>query len=290
MWFWYALGSAVASAISVIYNKKLLAGNVRASTLSWFLFVFSIPIILILSLRLGFPDVNTFFIMAILAAGFAFSSAKTLQLHLFKHNALSEVYSLQSISPLTLYFFGLLFLSEEIKGTALLGIVVMSAGIYLLKFERGNRNILHPIIALLKTRSALLYFVVIILSNITAVSEKFALRNMSSTNNPLYVTLWETVMIAFFTSIFMIKRNPGWAKEVKENFWRLSLAGFMYFFVAAFVIWGFREGPVALVASIKKLEVLLVMILSYVFFKERPSRYVYLGIILALVATVLIRL
>src|SRR3990167_2903843 len=166
MWFWYALGSAVASAISVTYNKNLLGGNVRASTLSWFLFVFSIPIILILSLRLGFPDVNTFFILAILAAGIAFSAAKTLQLHLFKHNALSEVYSLQSISPLTLYILGLVFLSEEIKATALTGIIVMTLGIYLIKFERGNRNIFHPIISLLKSRVAILYFVVILLSNL----------------------------------------------------------------------------------------------------------------------------
>lgn len=290
MWFWYGLVGAIASAISVTYNKKLLTGGIRASTLSWFLFVFSIPIILIFSFRLGFPNVNLFFILAVLAAGIAFSAAKTLQLHLFKHHALSEIYSLQSISPLTLYLFGLIFLSEKVTPAALAGIVVMAVGIYLLKFERGNKNIFHPITAILKTRSALLYLAVIFLSNLTAVSEKFALRNMASVKNPLYVTLWETVMILFFTSLFMIKRNREWAKEVKENFWSLSLAGLVYFFVSASVIWGFREGPIALVSSIKKLEVLFVMILSYVFFKERPSRYVYLGVILALVATVLIKL
>jgi uncharacterized membrane protein len=53
---------------------------------------------------------------------------------------------------------------------------------------------------------------------------------------------------------------------------------------------GLKDGPVALVSAIKKLEVLFVLGISYFVFKERPSKYVYIGVILMLISVILIKL
>jgi len=290
MWFWYALAGALASSISVVFNKRVLNTKVRASTLSWFLFAFSTPVAWIITLKIGIPKVNNIFFLAILFSSIVFSIGKTLQLHIFKHNPLSDVYTLQAIGPITLYLLGLIFLGEQVKRLAIFGILIMAIGIYILKFKRGTKNLLHPFISLLTNRATLLYLVVILMANLTALSEKVAIHNMPSNATPVYITAWEGVFMSIFTFSIMINRNKNWINEIKSNIKDLSIAGFIYFFVSILIIFGFQAGPIALVASIKKVEVLFVLFLSYFFFKERPSRFVYLGTVFMLIAVFLIKL
>ena len=116
MWFWYALLSALVSAVSVILNKKALK-NINASLVSWALFAFSIPFLIYPAFKDGWPKLNIIFWIAITASVVMFAYAKTLALKSLKGSLMSEVVPLAFFSVLFQYIFGLIFYSEILKIT-----------------------------------------------------------------------------------------------------------------------------------------------------------------------------
>jgi drug/metabolite transporter (DMT)-like permease len=289
MWFWWALASAVVSGISVTFNKRVLNRGVHSSVVSLSLFVtltlISIPLLLLNST--GATD-STFFVAAFVSA-FVFSIAKTIALKIYKENNLSDIYPLASIAPVTLYLLSILFLQEHIKFSGVMGILLMASGVYILNFSKGNKDLLHPLKHFYRNKYSLLFVGGIILSNISSIAEKIAIKH-TFPSNVYHLAFWENFFLTIIIGGYVIKTNKDWLKEIKDHFWNLVIAGVLFSLLYYLVIFGFKEGPISLVSAIKKLEVLFVLIISYVFFKERPTKRVYIATLVMLIAVLLIKL
>ncbi len=290
MWFWYALSAALVSGVSVILNKKVLNKGVHSSVVSFSLFFFStiIALIFLIANQSGILNHQTFFIATGIAA-ITIAIGKTLQLNIFKQNNLSEIYPLSSFSPLILYILGLFTLNETIKTTATLGLFIMVAGVYLVNYRSDNKDFLHPIKHIFRHKFSLLYLFALFLSSIASISEKIAINNTLN-NNIFYLAFWENIFLTSLIGAYVLKTNKNWLIEVKDNLSSLILTGLIFTLIYFLSMSGFKDGPVALFSTIKKLEVLVVLVLSNIFFHERPSKYVYIGAFLMLIAVVLIKL
>lgn len=242
---------------------------------------------LLLNDNSGSVGVN--FFKATIIAAVVFAISKTLQLNIFKQNNLSDIYPLASLSPLTLYFFGIVFLNEQIKNTALLGIIIMVIGIYMINFKSNKNDLLHPFKEILKNRFAMLFLVAIILSNITAIAEKSAINDTLG-GNIYFLIFFENLFLTIIMLFYVIRTNKNWIIEIKAHFSNLLIAGIIYSALSLLVMNGFKNGPIALVATVKKLEVVVVLIISYLFFKERTTKLVYLGTLLTLISIYLIKI
>ena len=216
MWFWYALACAGVSAISVTYNKRVLNKQIRASTLSWSLFAFSIIPTFLLALKFGIPRLNPYFFLIVLGIGIIFSISKTLALSIFKKVSLSEVYPIQALGPIVNYLLALFLLSENLKTTALGGIFVAVVGIYILNLNPQEKNIFHPFRYFINNKSCLLYLVVILLSSLTAILEKTAIRN-TNISNMFYFTFWENLSLSFFTLLYVLRYNQIGRASCRER-------------------------------------------------------------------------
>jgi drug/metabolite transporter (DMT)-like permease len=289
MWFWWALGSAFVSGISVTFNKRVLNRGVHSSVVSFSLFaiitIVSFPLLILSS---NSKVDSTFFIAAFVSA-FVFAIAKTMALKISKENNLSDFYPLAATSPVTLYLMSVLFLSEHVKLAGLFGIFLMATGVYILNFSRDNKSLLYPFKHFLSNRYSLMFMGVILLSNISAVSEKIAINHTSS-QNIYYLAFWENLFLTLLIGTYVSKTNKNWVKEIKLHFTNLLIAGFLFAALYFLVMAGFKDGPISLVSAIKKLEVLFVLIISYIFFKERPGKKIYFATFIMLIAVYLIRL
>ncbi len=85
MWFWFAILSALVSAVSIILNKRALK-NINASLVSWSLFAFSIPFLVYPALKDGWPKFNMTFLLATFISAVMFAYAKTLSLRSLKNS------------------------------------------------------------------------------------------------------------------------------------------------------------------------------------------------------------
>jgi len=288
MWFWYALASAIISAISVIVNKRVLH-KVHALLLSWSLFAFPIPFLTILLLKDGLPIVNRSFFTAIVAASLCFAVAKTLALSSMKNSLLSKIYPLQSVGLLFVYLLGIIFLSEVIKIINLIGLFLIIIGVYIFNIEKAKENFLEPFKLLFTNRIFLVFLVSIILSNITAIFEKTALIN-SNPRSPIFVLLIENMLMSVLLSGYLTHKDRFWLREIKNHFWLLMLSSLIYTSLALFVFMGFSSGPVVLVIGIKKLEVLFVLLFSWVFFHDKLTRHTWIASLIMLAGVVLIKI
>src|ERR1035437_7666858 len=120
MWFWLVLISAFLGAVDVILSKKLLH-KISATVLTWFLFVFSIPILIILTYFEGIPILSPYFFVATLSSSLIFIFSKMITNSALKQNLISKIMPLSSFSGFFTYIFGLLFLGESIRLIPLLG-------------------------------------------------------------------------------------------------------------------------------------------------------------------------
>jgi len=279
MWFWYAIFSALVSAISVILNKKALK-NINASLVSWSLFAFSIPFLIYPAFKDGWPKLNTVFWIAITASVVSFAYAKTLTLKSLKSSLMSEIVPLAFFMVLFNYLFGLIFLSESLRLIPIIGLIFVIVGGYFLKVEEAKEDILKPFKLLLTNKESRAYLLAMIIMPLTSIFDKYGLKNIQPVNQS-FLLLLENIMTTILIGSYMTKKDQKWMTD---------LNGVVYTILALLFLYGITTGAVALVSGVKKLEVFFVLVLGWLLFGDKPKRGVWIGSLIMLVGVALIKL
>lgn len=288
MWFWYAIISALTSALTVILTKKAL-DKINASLVSWALFAFSLPFLIYPTIKDGIPRLNIYFWIAMMGSALVFGYAKTLSLKSLKGSLMSDVVPLAFFSVLFQYLAGLIFFSEKLTLYPVLGLALIIIGGYLLKIEEAKEDILRPFKLLFTNRLAFLYLFSMLLMVVSSVFDKTSLLNMKPVNQSFYLFLGNAVLTILIGG-YMTKNDKKWLVEMKNNFWILFWAAFSYTIVSLAYLYGITSGPLALVSGVKKLEVFFVLIFGLLFFNDKPKKGVWIGSIIMLLGVVLTKL
>ena len=288
MWFWFAILSAVFSAVSIILNKKAL-NNINASLVSWSLFAFSIPFLIIPTIKEGIPEINNYFWLATIGSIVSFAFAKTLALKSLKGGLISEVIPIAFFSVLFQYVFGLMFFSEVIKLLPFLGLLMIIIGGYFLKVEEAKEDFLKPFKLLFTNKNAFMYLLAMILITITSIFDKTAIINMEPKNQSFYLLLGN-IITTILIGIYLTKKDKNWTSELKKHFWILTMGAIAYTGVSLSYLYGITTGSLALVSGVKKFEVFFVLIISWLLFGDKPKRGVWIGSLIMLLGVILIKL
>ena len=288
MWFWYALFSALVSAVSIILNKKALK-RINPSLVSWSLFAFSIPFLIYPAFKDGIPKVNNLFWIVIITSVIGFAYAKTLSLKSLKGSLMSEIVPLAFFAVLFQYIFGLIFLSESLKIIPIIGLILIVVGGYTLKVEEAKENFFKPFKLLVTNKNSLMYLVAMIIMPLTTIFDKIGLRNIQPVNQS-FLLLMENIMTTVLIGFYMTKKDRQWVSDLKNNFWSLFISGVAYMALSLLFMYGITTGAVALVSGVKKLEVFFVLIFGWLLFGDKPKSSVWLGSIIMLLGVILIKL
>lgn len=288
MWFWFAILSAIVSAVSIILNKKALK-NINASLVSWSLFAFSIPFLIYPAFKDGWPKLNTVFWIAITASVVSFAYAKTLTLKSLKGSLMSEIVPLAFFMVLFNYLFGLIFLSESLKLIPIIGLILIVVGGYFLKVEEAKEDIFRPFKLLLTNKESRAYLLAMIIMPLTSIFDKYGLKNIQPVNQS-FLLLLENFMTTILIGFYLTRKDSQWMTDLKNNFWSLFLNGIVYTVLALLFLYGITTGAVALVSGVKKIEVFFVLILGWLLFGDKPKKGVWIGSLVMLLGVILIKL
>jgi uncharacterized membrane protein len=287
MWFWLGLASSFLSGISVTINKRALR-SIDPIVVAWGLFVLPLPIISYLALCNGLPTLNWLLFVGAVGSAVVFSFSKLWSLQVMQQRPLSEVYPLSSLSGLFTYLIGLAVLSEQITLVAVLGLILVIAGAYILNAGEANGNILRPFTLLLRDKTSRLYLVATLLAGVSAVLDKLGI-NHTNPANPVFVLFVEYVVMAAIFSAYVFRTKVRLIDQLKGRTVKLTGAALVYLIMSLVTFWGFTAGPVALVVGIKKLQVLFVLLFSYIAFKDKPSRYSLVASVIMMIGVVMIK-
>lgn len=289
MWFWLAFGSAVLGAVDVILNKQSL-NKVSAAVLTWCLFTLTIPPIGYIALKNGIPSLSQIFFVGVIGSALTFVFAKTITNATLKENLLSKVFPLTAFSGLFTYIFGLILLSETIRIVPVLGLISVLFGSYILNADQAKEDFLKPFKLLFANRASILFLFAIMLSSLTSVFDKIGINNTIPTN-PAFTLLIENIIMSVMLTLYLLKKEQAtWVRELKNNFKILFLNSVVYLVVSLLVFYAFSGGPVALVLGIKRLQIFFILLLGYLFFKDKPTKHAWIATAIMILGVLMIKL
>lgn len=290
MWFWLAFGSAVLGAVDIILNKYCL-NKVSAAVLSWSLFALSLPPLAYLALKDGIPNLNQVFIGGVIGSALTYVFAKTLSSHTIKHNLVSKILPLTAFSGIFTYIFGLILLFESIRLIPVLGLISVILGSYILNADQAKEDFLKPLKILFTTKTSIIFLVAVLLGSLTAVFDKLALVNTSPVSPSFTFFVEQSIMSVMLTFYLFHREKTTWTSQIKNNFGILFLNSIVFLIVGFLVFYAYKEsGPVALVLGIKRLQIFFVLLMGYLFLKDKPTKHSWIATAVMILGVIMIRL
>jgi uncharacterized membrane protein len=289
MWFWLALASALLGAVDVILSKKALH-RVNTAVFTWAIFILPIPFLIFLALREGIPTLNIIFFIATFASSLVFIFSKMIFNHTLKRNLISKIVPLTSFAGFFTYIFGLIFLSESIRLVPLIGLLSIISGAYILNADQIKEDLLKPFKLLFLKKESILFLLAVMLGSLTAILDKWALKNSIPTS-PIFTLLVEQVIMSALLTGYLLKRkNKNWLPEFKSNFPILFINSVIFLIVGLLVFYAYAGAPVALVLGIKRLQLFFILLMGYLFFKDKPTKHTWIATAIMILGVLLIKI
>lgn len=289
MWFWLAVLSSIIATVSVLLQKRML-GSMRTIIVLWALSAFPIPVLVLWVLAEGIPSVDSLFFIGTIGSAIVFTIGKIISLMVIKRSQLSQIIPLTVFSSLFTYLFGIVILSEILTMYAVAGILLVGVGTYFLNIPATFtfRDLGKPLKILLTNKLAYFYVFAMLFVGSSAILDKVGIIH-SFPVRPAAALLAECIVMTVIMTVLLIRFERRWVSIVMKDFSVLSLAGVLYAIQGLMIFTAFARGPVALVTSVNRLQILFILLASIIFFREKPSRFVWIGSLFMIAGTVLIR-
>jgi uncharacterized membrane protein len=290
MWFWLSLISTFLGAIDVILSKKIL-GKISPTVLTWFLFVSTVPILIILAYFEGIPVLSPYFFVATIASSLIFIFSKMITNNALKKNLISKIMPLASFSGFFTYIFGLTFLGESIRLIPLLGLFSIILGAYILNADQAREDFLKPFKLLFLKKESLIFILAVMMGSFTTILDKSAIASIVP-SSPIFTLLIEQVVMSVFLGIYMLKKEgKTWSGEISNNFWLLTLNGIIFLAQGLLVFYAYNlGGPVALVVGVRRLQLFLILLMGYLFYKDKPTKHIWIATSIMILGVLMIKL
>lgn len=249
MWFIYALLGAIFSSFRKV-NEKHLSHTVHHLHLAWMTRLASLPILALLAIFTGqllvdYPLSMSFWISFIVFVYMTTPLDTLLYLQSLKHGELSKTAPLLSLWPVLTLITGAIFLNQIPSVSAVLAVLAIVAGIYVLNTKQGNANVFRNLWNDRGTRFALIGIVTL------AVNSTLSAIGIAE-SAPIFFAFWMTVGSMFVQFVYAQVIAPGkyrYANKamIAQNGTIQASAGALYFYAVAM-------GPIGYVTAIRSLS------------------------------------
>lgn len=249
MWFIFALGGAILSSFRKV-NEKHLSHAVHHLHLAWMTRLASLPILAALAVFTGqlFVDHSlsvSFWISFVVFVCITTPLDTLLYLQSLKHGELSKTAPLLSLWPVLTLVTGAIFLNQIPSLAAVLAVLLIVAGIYVLNTKRGNANVFRNLWSDRGTKFALIGIITLAFnSTLSAIG--------IAESAPMFFAFWMTVGSVFVQFIYAQVVAPGKYRHahkgmIAQNGTIQASAGALYFYAVA-------SGPIGYVTAIRSLS------------------------------------
>lgn len=266
-WILISLLSAVFLAIVNLATKQV-SNNEKLNEYSvgWLRTITALPILWIILFAKGFPVVDhRFWLLLIIMVPLEIAGA----LCYFKAVKISPLSLITPISSLNILFTGIgayFILGEKLTAIHGIALVLFVIGIYVLNLDFSvSKNIFYPFTKLSKEKGALLILLFCVIVGINVPIQKMA--NLYSSSQ-FFAAVYFSITAIPFTLLFLT-RGKGRVKDMLGSSKAILVMGVFNGLYLVAMTKAVSIGKVALVTIIISLNILLTILLSGTFFKEK---------------------
>lgn len=283
LWFVWATGSALLSAVSAVVQKKILF-RLNAPEFS---FSVSLVVLLFTSFVPLFADVRSIPLstVAIITVKSIFGAAAFLFVMIsLQRNQISSALPLLGITPAAAAIFSLFFLGEALKESEWLGVGIMIAGAYLLE-NRPSSTLFQPLRQIIGSKTYSFIYGAVGLFAVSSILDRLLVYGMKI--DLLIVLFYQHIVyVLFFTAVLVVRRIS--LKAVASK----SVEQLPLIFSVAVLTLAYRWtqleatalAPVALVLAVKRTSILYASLFGGKLFSEERLPMKLLGAVLIVAA------
>lgn len=294
MWFTLAIISTLISPLIVVINKRALK-YVDPIILLWGTVLIATPPISYFVLREGFPQLNPLFYLGLIGSVCCWVLSKVIQYTVIKKSNVTEFYPLIAVGPIfTLIISILPPLSERPSPYSVIGIVIIFIGLYILNskvnlLESLKTNLLQPFVSIFKSKLAMMMLLSVFIDSLIIIFDKIAINN-TVPSNPTFVLLLENMFVIIGLIPYLLLKKKGFITSVASNIKYILPLGLISAIVWLLGMSAVSMGDTAVVSAIFRTQLLLVIIYSVVFNKEKVSLSTVIGSVIMVLGVIVIRL
>lgn len=242
---------------------KILTRRFPSAILTWAIFTFSLPFVLLLLILDGIPPINLF--------SFVWATLVSFLINVFAFNLFFKSLSLSSLSltmpftaftPLFLIPIAFVILGElpDLKGN--LGIILIIMGAYGL--HSGGGDLLMPFRNFFTNKGTRYMLIVAVLWSISGTVEKVAVLNSSPEFYAVVINF--CLSAAYLPYILLYHRRA--AASVPNHLGRLALLGLISGLMIIFQYTAYEYLYASYVIAFKRAGVIVSVLLGYLLFRE----------------------
>jgi len=275
MWAFYALLSAFFAA-SIDPVAKIALRKSDAYIVGWFGLLFSIPFLAISFFTSKIPVLTPelFRIMAIampfeiLAVIFYYKALRT--------SDISITVPFLALTPIFSAFFAYILMGEILSRQGMVGVCLISIGVYSLNIKEAKYSLLHPLKAIFTNKGSLYMAFVGFLYGVGAVFSKMAMLQMTPET---IAFVYMSAVAVCLTPIVLYRMRMGLSKIEKgrDAYLRFALIGILFALACSTYFKSVSMTNIAYTISIKRLSLLMSVGYGWFIFKERDIRIRFLS-------------
>ncbi|MFO7793648.1 MAG: EamA family transporter [Candidatus Nanohaloarchaea archaeon] len=278
--------TAVFKSSSEILSKYTLVEELNEYTVSWSQRFFALPILALAILIFGIPSLSSNFWMAISFDVPAGVAATVLYMKAIKASDISLMSPLAAISPALVLVSSPFIVQEFPSVLGLIGVMVTTVGLYILKLNKIDRDWSAPIRSLFHEDGSKFMVGMLLIYAISAPVGKLGVEASSPV---MYSTALHIGQILFLTPL-MIFKSRKWKNEVRNNGKALAGIGLLSGAASVIQMAAYTYTLVVYVIAIKRSGILISTLVGGKIFDEEHVKQRLIGATIILLGLILVAL
>ena len=269
MWIWLVLLYGVLKGVREIVKKKALEQNSTIEVLFMYTFLSFLMVLPSVKLAMGVEPRFYFYIamksfVIFLAWMFSFRAIKRMPISLYGVLDLSRV--------LFATLLGVVVLQETLGVFQVIGLVLVSAGLLLLKYRPGSvREAMALPGEAVEVRYVVMAFAACLLNALSGLLDKILMQDITSSQLQFWYLLFLTLFYLIF--ILVTRTSVNWKKAVCNKWvWLLSLL-IVIADRALFVANGMEGSQITVMTLLKQAGCVVTILAGRFLFKEKNTAH-----------------
>ena len=289
MWILFAFGAALFAGATAILAKigiKNVDSNLATAIRTIIILVFSWMMVFIVGSFNEISDINSKTLIFLILSGVATGASWLCYFKALQLGDVNKVAPIDKSSTVLTMILAFIILGESISVTKVIGMIGIALGTYMMIMKKKDNKIEEGNTININSKWIFYALLSAVFASLTSILGKIGIEGIESNLGTAIRTI--VVLIMAWVVVFVTKKQ-GDIKNIDKKSWIfICLSG-----ITTGLSWlcyyrALQDGEASIVVPIDKLSILVTVIFSYIFLKEKLNKKSFIGLIIMVAGTLIL--
>ena len=289
MWILFAFGAALFAGATAILAKigiKNVDSNLATAIRTIIILVFSWMMVFIVGSFNEISDISSKTLIFLILSGVATGASWLCYFKALQLGDVNKVAPIDKSSTVLTMILAFIILGESISVTKVIGMIGIALGTYMMIMKKKDNKIEEDNTININSKWIFYALLSAVFASLTSILGKIGIEGIESNLGTAIRTI--VVLIMAWVVVFVTKKQ-GDIKNIDKKSWIfICLSG-----ITTGLSWlcyyrALQDGEASIVVPIDKLSILVTVIFSYIFLKEKLNKKSFIGLIIMVAGTLIL--